>query len=115
MALALFSGICVTDHDTGVAWYSRLLGAEPSFVAHPKESVWELAPERYVYVEEEPEHAGHAELTVFLDDLDAFVAAASAQGIEPAEVETYDNGVRKAIYVDADGNEVGFGGGPAEA
>jgi hypothetical protein len=67
-----------------------------------------------VYVEEQPEHAGHAELTAFLDDLDAFVAAASARGIEPAETETYDNGVRKAIYRDADGNEVGFGGGPAE-
>jgi hypothetical protein len=114
MALALFAGICVTDHDAAVAWYSRLFGAEPSFVAHPKESVWELAEGRSVYVEEEPAHAGHAELTVFLDDLHAFVVAAAAQGIEPAEVETYDDGVRKAIYRDADGNELGIGGGPAE-
>jgi hypothetical protein len=36
-------------------------------------------------------------------------------GIEPAETETYDNGVRKATYRDADGNEIGIGGGPSEA
>jgi uncharacterized glyoxalase superfamily protein PhnB len=112
MALALFAGICVTDHDAAVAWYSKLFGAEPSFVAHPKESVWELAEDRSVYVEEQPEHAGHAELTVFVDDLDAFVTAASAQGIEPAETETYGNGVRKVTYEDADGNQIGFGGAP---
>jgi hypothetical protein len=35
------------------------------------------------------------------------------RGIEPAEVETYSSGARKAIYRDADGNEIGFGGAPA--
>lgn len=30
-----------------------------------------------------------------------------------AERETYSNGVRKLTYRDDDGNEVGFGGGPA--
>jgi hypothetical protein len=29
------------------------------------------------------------------------------------ERETYPNGVRKALYRDPDGNEIGFGGGPA--
>jgi hypothetical protein len=36
-------------------------------------------------------------------------------GIQPAERETYSNGVRKAIYRDPDGNEIGFGGVPAVA
>ena len=27
--------------------------------------------------------------------------------------ETYENGVRKVTYRDPDGNEIGFGGGPA--
>lgn len=27
--------------------------------------------------------------------------------------ETYSNGVRKALYRDPDGNEIGFGGAPA--
>jgi len=31
-------------------------------------------------------------------------------GLEPAERETYANGVRKATFRDPDGNEIGFGG-----
>ena len=32
------------------------------------------------------------------------------RGLEPTKRETYSNGVRKAIYRDPDGNEIGFGG-----
>jgi hypothetical protein len=45
-----------------------------------------------------------------VDDLDAHVAAIAARGLEPDEEVTYSNGVRKVIYRDADGNEIGFGG-----
>jgi hypothetical protein len=31
-----------------------------------------------------------------------------------SKLETYANGVRKATYVDPDGNEIGFGGVPVE-
>ncbi len=37
-----------------------------------------------------------------------------ARGIEPASQETYGNGVRKVIYRDPDGNEIGLGGAPLE-
>jgi hypothetical protein len=40
------------------------------------------------------------------------VAAIAARGLEPDEREKYSNGVRKAIYRDPDGNELGFGGAP---
>jgi hypothetical protein len=43
-------------------------------------------------------------------DLDERVASIGARGIEPASRETYENGVRKVIYRDPDGNEIGFGG-----
>jgi hypothetical protein len=51
--------------------------------------------------------------TLVVDDLDARVDGIAARGIEPAERETYDNGVRKVTYRDPAGNEIGFGGGPA--
>ena len=34
---------------------------------------------------------------------------------EPDERETYSNGVRKVLYRDPDGNELGFGGAPIDA
>ncbi|MEV7044851.1 hypothetical protein [Amycolatopsis sp. NPDC051061] len=59
------------------------------------------------------ELAGLAMRTLFVEDLDERVAGISARGIEPADRETYDNGVRKMIYRDPEGNELGIGGGPA--
>lgn len=112
MALDLFAGIPVTDYAAALAWYERLLGAPPSFVPNDREAVWELAEHRWVYIELRPDRAGHAMHTVFVDDLDALLTEAAGRGVEPAQRETYENGVRKAIYVDPDGNEIGFGGPP---
>lgn len=113
MTIDLFAGIPVRDYAFAVAWYERLLGAPPSFLPNDTEAVWELAENRYVFIEVRPDHAGHAMHTVFLSDFDARIAEIAERGLEPAERETYDNGVRKATFRDPDGNEIGFGGGPA--
>ena len=111
MAVDLFAGIPVSDYDAAVDWYSRLLGAQPSFIPNATEAVWELAEHRYVYVDAHAESAGPAMHTVFIDDLDGTVSSISARGIDPVDEETYSNGVRKVTYRDADGNQVSFGGG----
>ncbi|MFN8112952.1 MAG: VOC family protein [Solirubrobacterales bacterium] len=113
MGRSLFAGISVSDFAGAKAWYERLLGSEPSFLPHDTEAVWELADGSYVFILEDPARAGNAHLTIFVDDLDTLVAGVSDRGIEPADREQYGNGVRKMTYRDADGNEVGFGGGPA--
>ena len=110
--LDLFAGIPVADYATALSWYERLLGSEPAFFPHDTEAVWELAEHRYMYIVQQPEHAGHARHTLFVDDLDALVAQIAGRGLEPAERETYSNGVRKITYRDPDGNEIGFGGAP---
>jgi predicted enzyme related to lactoylglutathione lyase len=106
----LFAGIPVRHYGGAVVWYQRLLGAEPSFLPHETEAVWELADHRFLYIVEKPEHAGHAMQTVFVDDLDAQSAEIASRGIAVAQWETYANGLRKAIYRDPDGNEIGLGG-----
>lgn len=108
MALALFAEIHVADFDRALAWYERLLGAPPSFAPHATEVVWELAENRSIAVELDAERAGGCAVTAVVDDLDSRVAASAERGIEPAERETYSNGVRKAVYRDPDGNEIGF-------
>jgi catechol 2,3-dioxygenase-like lactoylglutathione lyase family enzyme len=111
MALHLFAGLRVRDFQAARAWYERLFG-EPSFLPHATEAVWTLAEDRSVYVVEHADGAGHSVVTIFIDDLDAHVAAVAARGLEPDERATYSNGVGKAVYRDPDGNEVGFAGGP---
>ena len=110
MDLDLFAGIRVSDYETAKPWYERLFGAEPSFIAHATEAVWELAEHRSVFILEDADGAGRAIHTIFVDDLDAVVADISSRGIEPDERVTYPGKARKAIYRDADGNEIGYGG-----
>ena len=114
MSLHLFAGLRVRDFQAARPWYERLLG-EPTFFPHATEAVWTLAEDRSVYVVEHAGGAGHSVVTIFVDDLDAHVAAIAARGLEPDERLTYSNGARKTLYRDADGNELGFGGAPLDA
>ena len=110
MALDLFAGVPVSDYAAARPWYERLLGAEPAFLPHETEAVWELAESRYLFIVEDAERAGRAIHTIFLDDLDARVADLASRGLEPDDRETYPGKARKATYRDADGNEISFGG-----
>ena len=108
----LFAGLRVRDFGAARPWYERLLG-EPTSFPLPTEAVWTLGEGRSLYVVEHPDGAGHSVVTLFLDDLDAYVAELAARGFTPDREETYANGVRKVSYRDPDGNELGFGGAPS--
>jgi predicted enzyme related to lactoylglutathione lyase len=110
MALDLFAGIPVTDYAAALPWYEQFFGGRPSFLPNDTEAVWEVAEHRYIYIVQEPGRAGNALVLSFVDDLDDRVAKIARRGIEPAKRETYDNGVTKVIYRDAEGNEINFGG-----
>ncbi|MEU4237406.1 VOC family protein [Actinoplanes sp. NPDC026619] len=110
MDLTLFAGIPVSDYQRALSWYETLLGTPPAFIPNDIEAVWEVAEGRSVYIAVKPEHAGHGLITVFVDDFDGWVARIAARGLEPDKREEYDNGVRKAVYLDPDGNEFGVGG-----
>jgi catechol 2,3-dioxygenase-like lactoylglutathione lyase family enzyme len=113
MSLHLFAGLRVRDLQAAQPWYELLFG-EPSFFPNDTEAVWTLADDRSVYVVEHGDGAGNSVVTFFVDDLDARVDAIAARGLEPDERLTYPNGVRKVLYRDPDGNEVGFGGPPLD-
>lgn len=115
MTIDLFAAMPVRDYARSVTWYQRLLGAAPSFLPIETEAVWELADHRYVYVKVQPEHAGHATATLFVDDFDARLTRIAERGLQPDARETLGNGVRKATFHDPDGNEIAFGGNPVEA
>lgn len=106
----LFAGMRVRDYQTALVWYGKLLG-EPAFFPHQTEAVWTLGEDRSVYVVEHPSNAGACVVLLFVDDLDAKLAEIAQRGLGPDRVETPAAGVRKAVFIDPDGNEFGFGGG----
>lgn len=108
--VSLFAGIPVSDYDRALDWYRRLLGGEPSFHPNEREAVWQVGEDCFVYFEVLPERAGGALSMVMVDDIDAQVEAIRGRGISPLRVERYDEGMRKVVFADADGNELSFGG-----
>ena len=113
MARELFAGIPVTDYAAALPWYEKFFGGPHGFLPNDIEAVWEVAEHRYVYIVQDPDGAGNALVLSFVDGLDERVAQIAGRGIEPAKRETYEGGVTKVIYRDADGNEISLGGGGA--
>jgi predicted enzyme related to lactoylglutathione lyase len=110
--LDMYACIPVADYAAALTWYEQLLGYPPTYIAGDTEAVWELAEHRSIAVELRPERAGNAILSIFVEDFDGLIAGITGRGIEPMARETYSNGVRKALYHDPEGNEIGFGGAP---
>ncbi len=108
--MELFAGIPVTDLSAAIDWYQALFGFPPAFFPNENEAVWELGKRNYVFIERNPEHAGHARHLLFVDDFDRRVAEIELRGIKLASRETLSNGVRKAIFRDPDGNQFELGG-----
>ena len=115
MEIELFAGVAVSDLPRAIAWFDRFFGEVETFEPNDSERVWTISEHGHVYVVLQPEHAGHAAVTLFVDDLDGFVEAAATRGVQEESRETYGNGVTKVMYRDPDGNEVGVGGGPTAA
>jgi len=113
MDIDVFACLAVSDLPRAIDWYDRLFGQVETFEPNDTERVWTLAEHRHVYVEVLPADAGHAKVTLFVSDFDGFVAAAADRGVRPVDEEVYGNGVRKAVFADPDGNEVGVGGAPS--
>jgi catechol 2,3-dioxygenase-like lactoylglutathione lyase family enzyme len=105
----LFAGIPVADLEAAIGWYERLLGGPPDMKPNEIERTWKLTDESWIYVVTDPERAGKALVTVMVDDLDERLAALAGRGVEPDEIQVISETVRKAVFTDAEGNQIGIG------
>jgi predicted enzyme related to lactoylglutathione lyase len=78
----LFAGVPTADLAAARAFYERLLGRPPDMTPHAREVAWQVSEHGWIYVVEDAPRAGHATLTLLVDDLDAAVAGMVARGIE---------------------------------
>ncbi len=108
-ATELFAGIAISDFRKSVEWYERLLGCPPTFFPNDVETVWALGTNRWIYIILDPARAGGAVQTVICDDLESLIEEIAGRGIVFGKEETPGPGVRKVMYYDPDGNEIGLG------
>lgn len=110
----LFAGVPVTDFQLSLDWYQRLLGSPPSFFPNDREAVWSIAGDRWLYIIVAPDRAGGSIQTIMCDDLEQVIAEIAERGIEFSKEERPAPDVRKVMYYDPDGNEIGIGRVPPE-
>ncbi|WP_118856378.1 VOC family protein [Sphingomonas mesophila] len=110
----VFAGIPVRDFQVSLDWYQRLFGCAPAFFPNDREAVWAIGERRWIYIIVEPERAGGTIQTIMCDGLEKVIAEIAARGLRFSKEEMPDAGVRKVMYYDPDGNEVGIGRIPAE-
>ncbi|HEU5121421.1 MAG TPA: VOC family protein [Candidatus Saccharimonadales bacterium] len=105
----LFAGIPVKDIKISIAWYEKLLGCPPSFYPNEVEAVWMMSDTQWLYLIEAPERAGGSIQTIIGKDLEATLDQIAERGIKYEKEETPAEGVRKVMFYDPDGNEIGLG------
>jgi predicted enzyme related to lactoylglutathione lyase len=110
----LFAGIPVADFDAARPWYERLVGRAPDMLPKEGEACWQLTETGWIYVVADADRAGHALVTVLVDDLDAHLAGMAERGIETGPIETIPGPVRRTEVVDPEGNRIQFGQPPGE-
>lgn len=104
-----FAGIAVKNYKISLDWYERLFGCPPSFFPNDKEAVWQLTEHQWIYIVVQPKQAGGSVHTILGDNLDKLITQISKRGIEFSKEEIPAENVRKVMYYDPDGNEIGFG------
>lgn len=105
----VFAGLVVTDIAGAVRWYERLFGRPPDVLPNEREAMWQVVEKGSVYLVEDPERAGNSGMTMFVDDLDAELAAIAERGIPTPEIKTAPGLFRATTFVDPDGNRVQLG------
>jgi predicted lactoylglutathione lyase len=109
----LFAGIPISNLQASLEWYQRLFGRSPLFFPNESEAVWAIAEHRWIYIIVSPERAGKSIQTIICDELEQIIEQISARGINFGNEETPADGVRKVMYYDPDGNEIGIGRVPS--
>lgn len=110
----LYSVVPVTDRAAALEWFAVFFG-RPADEVMGDEALWQITETAWIVVDEHAEHAGHALLTLGVENFDEIVTRLADNGIEHEPVETYGNGVRHLVVLDPDGNSLSLAGAPVSS
>lgn len=97
----------VSDHESAIAWYARLLDRSPDRRPMDGLAEWQITETGSMQVFADPARAGSSSITLGVDDLDDHVRPLTQRGID-LERQITSRGQRLGIIRDPDGNLVVF-------
>lgn len=109
----LYSVVPVRDRAAALEWYAAFFG-RPADEVMGDEALWQVSETAWIVVDVHTDRAGNALLTLGVEGLDDILARLVAYGVEHEPVETYDNGVRHVVVLDADGNSLSLAEAPTK-
>lgn len=96
----------VDDHDTAIAWYTKLFGHTFDRRPMDPDAEWDLGDGRGLQIYHDPARAGGHDVVLGVPDLDDVVKELGSRGID-AEASTTPSGqFRLAVLTDPAGNNV---------
>jgi len=97
----------VSDHDTAVTWYSKLLGCNPD--RRPMDGLveWQVTDTASIQVFADPSKAGSSIVTFGVDDLDEHAQTFAEVGLE-LDRQTTPRGQHRGTITDPDRNLIVF-------
>jgi hypothetical protein len=100
-----FAGVAATD-ETAYLWHGDDYLSRPLDMLPTKdEAVWRLTSTPSIHVVAGTERAGSGLLAIAVDGLEERPAERAERGIQ-AYVETLEDGIRRAVVTDPDGNRI---------
>jgi catechol 2,3-dioxygenase-like lactoylglutathione lyase family enzyme len=107
----LYCVVPVKNRSAALDWFAAFFG-RPADEIVGGEAMWEISETAWLVVDEHPDRAGCALLTLGVAGLDDILARLAAHGINHEPVETYENGVRHVDVLDPDGNRLSLAEAP---
>jgi predicted enzyme related to lactoylglutathione lyase len=103
----VLAAIAVTDVDSAVGWYERLLGRPADARPMGGLAEWHVAGSGVIQLVEDAERGGRSLLTLGVDDLNRELASLRERGLDPAAMDdTTSDKVLFATVSDPEGNAI---------
>ncbi len=101
-----FTGVPVSELETGRVFFERLFGRPADVLVADDEVMWRVSESAWLYVVVDSARAGNALAALSVSDLDATLSELVGRGLRPHDVADVGDSGRKATLLDPDGNSI---------
>jgi predicted enzyme related to lactoylglutathione lyase len=103
----VLAALAVTDVDSAIRWYERLLGRPADALPMDGLAEWHFPQSGVIQVVQDADRAGRSLLTLGVDDLREELGGLRERGLAPGAMdETTSDKVRFATVTDPEGNAI---------